>query len=442
MNINKLIFILLGGIVTLLLIVLALNLQSGEPATRATTSDMQIWILEDDASDFSDIIASFQEVYPAYKWKTIKVESFYDKRSYDLALASAFLQWKWPDIFVVNNTESSPYENMIWGIDPVLVSPNDFRLRFAPVFSQDLILSDTWDSSIDFLKGIPVWFQSLGIYYNRKYFLRPSELTTWSGVSKEIQNVANKYSGSIIPLALGNGKWVTRAPETLQALFALEWNTDLVGVDSNEVRDVVSMYQAFGEDNGDNRYTALSQNSDDSDIELFSDWKVAAIVWYPRDLLAIDNAGYQKALLFATPFPSYAGTDTSTAIEYNYFAINKESTNPDFANDFMTYISTTEWQQQFVDTYSYYLSPETSILLSQQEKKILPSYNIVYKNFIEEGTDFVSFNVATSSIYSSETRNILDTEIWAHELFSDLKNFLVCANGKQTTLQSLSSPCK
>jgi len=192
----------------------------------------------------------------------------------------------------------------------------------------------------------------------------------------------------------------------------------------------------------DNRYTALSQNSDDSDIELFSDWKVAAIVWYPRDLLAIDNAGYQKALLFATPFPSYAGTDTSTAIEYNYFAINKESTNPDFANDFMTYISTTEWQQQFVDTYSYYLSPETSILLSQQEKKILPSYNIVYKNFIEEGTDFVSFNVATSSIYSSETRNILDTEIWAHELFSDLKNFLVCANGKQTTLQSLSSPCK
>ena len=438
MNINKLIFILLGGIVTLLLIVLALNLQGWESAPRATTSDMQIWILEDDASDFSDIITSFQEVYPAYKWKTIKVESFYDKRSYDLALASAFLQWKWPDIFVVNNTESSPYENMIWGIDPVLVSPNDFRLRFAPVFSQDLILSDTWDSSIDFLKGIPVRFQSLGIYYNRKYFLRPSELTTWSGVSKEIQNVANKYSGSIIPRALGNGKWVTRAPETLQALFALEWNTDLVGVDSNEVRDVVSMYQAFG----DNRYTALSQNSDDSDIELFSDWKVAAIVWYPRDLLAIDNAGYQKALLFATPFPSYAGTDTSTAIEYNYFAINKESTNPDFANDFMTYISTTEWQQQFVDTYSYYLSPETSILLSQQEKKILPSYNIVYKNFIEEGTDFVSFNVATSSIYSSETRNILDTEIWAHELFSDLKNFLVCANGKQTTLQSLSSPCK
>lgn len=67
MNINKLIFIVLGGIVTLLLIILALNLQSGDPAPRATSSDMQIWILEDDASDFTDITAAFQELYPAYK---------------------------------------------------------------------------------------------------------------------------------------------------------------------------------------------------------------------------------------------------------------------------------------------------------------------------------------------------------------------------------------
>jgi len=438
------IFIALGALVSLFMLFLAVNLNSedgGDTNTRATW-DLQIWILEDDAWDFSEITRAFWEIYPAYKWKNIKVESFYDKRSYDLALTSAFLRWKWPDIFVLNNTESSPHENMVLGIDPVSVSPNDFRLRFAPIFWEELILSDETDQNIEFLKGIPTWFQTLWIYYNRKYFLRPSEITTWNGLSKEINAIAKKYSGSIVPIALWNGSSVSRSSETLQALFTLEWNKDLIETDNSEVRDVVALYTSLWERSGDNRYNYLSENIDKSDIELFSEWKVAAIVWYPRDLLKIDDAGYQKSFLFATPFPAYDGKDKNTAIEYNYFAMNKESVNIPFARDFLSYLSSTVGQQQYIDSYPYYLSPETSILIEQQEKKILPAYNIVYKNFLEEGSELVSFNVGNTELFRSESQNILDNEIGASDRIYELKNFIVCINDKQSTLQSLSSPCK
>jgi len=55
-------------------------------------------------------------------------------------------------MFVLNNSETSPLENQILGIDPAKVSPNDFRLRFKPIFGNDLIISDSSDETVEFLK--------------------------------------------------------------------------------------------------------------------------------------------------------------------------------------------------------------------------------------------------------------------------------------------------
>lgn len=438
------IFIVLGAIITglILLLVTGLSGSSNNVDTSTSPRDIQIWILEDSETDFSKLITNFQELYPDYKGKNIKIESFSDKRSYDLALSSAFLQNKGPDIFVLNNSETSVHENQVLGISPALISPNDFRLRFAPVFGSDLIISDPDDSSVEFLKWVPTWFEALGLFYNRKYFLRSGELDSWSSFASEIQSVAKKYSGSIVPVALWNGAWVSRSPEIIKALFTLEGNTEITDLDSNEVRDVVGMYQALWEQSGDNKYNSFSENTESSDIELFSEGRVAAIVWFPRDLMKIDEAGYQKSFLFATPLPGYSGQEKNIAISYNYYSINKESQNLDFAGDFLAYLSTSNGQQVFSDTYPYYLSPELSILTEQQEKKVLSWYNVVYKNFLNDWSTLVSFGVWNSNIYNAETKNILDKDRNANEALFDLKNFLVCATNKQSTLTSLSSSCK
>jgi len=444
MNINKIIFWILGAIIVVWALVLSANLWGDDKGAENanTASDFKIWIVEDDESDFSGIITDFQELYPAYKGKQIKIESFSDRRAYNLALTSAFLDNKWPDIFTISNSETSPFEKQIGGIDPARISPNDFRLRFMPIFGTDLILQSESDGNIEFLKWVPAGFESLAIYYNRKYFLKPSEMWTWGDLSLQINSIADKYNGSIVPIALWNARSVSRSSEIVSDFLTLEGNTWIIDVESSESRDVIGLYQSFWEREGDNRYNIFSANTDSSDIELFSEWKVAAVIGYPRDLLKIDDSGYQKTLLFATPFPSYAWKDISRAISYDYFVVNKDTPNPDFGQDFLTYLSTVQGQQKFLESYPYYLSPEASIYVENLEKKILPSYNIVYKNFIQDWSNLVSFDLWDEALYADNTNRILDIEWGADEAFFDLRNFLVCASTKHQTLQNLSSPCK
>ena len=108
--------------------------------------------MEDEVGKFQEYMTLFKDQSQSYKNKEIMVESFSDVESYKATLTAAFLSGNGPDIFLLNNSENSPLENQIMGIDPAIVSPNDFRLRFKPVFGSDLIITDENDSTIEFLK--------------------------------------------------------------------------------------------------------------------------------------------------------------------------------------------------------------------------------------------------------------------------------------------------
>jgi len=108
-------------------------------------------LLEDDENSFSEISQEFKATYPQYSSKTIKVESFDDEYTYNLALTNAFIQGTAPDIFMLSNTEESVLEYAARTIDPNRISPNDFRLNYKPVFSEDLIISDDTDASQEYI---------------------------------------------------------------------------------------------------------------------------------------------------------------------------------------------------------------------------------------------------------------------------------------------------
>ncbi len=401
-----------------------------------------MWILYDSPGDFSEYVSSFKEAYPQYSWKSVIVESFSDRATYTNTLSAAIMSWTAPDVFVVPNGETSIFENQILAVDPTFVSPNDFRLRFKPVFGQDLIVSSPSDNTVEFLKGIPAWYEALGIFYNRKYFLRPSEITTWSNFTKEVRNIANKYS-NIIPIALGNGSWVARASDIVSALFVLEGRDSLATTDNTQARQVLGMYNGFGQKNGDNRYNILSAPFEtDIDIDYFVAWDVASMVWYPRDLMAIDKIWYKKNFLFATPLPRYEGKEKRTSINYSYFAINKDTPHTDLAQSFLAYVSSAEGQQLYSEKFPYYLSPEVNVAASMTEKKILPLYNIVYKNFVWEDDELVSYDVGNKNLYESSITPILDLESGFDAEFLEMSSYIVCSSTKQNTLLNLSSPCK
>ncbi len=444
MNKTKILFAILGAIVLISIIFLAINLNKWKEWGKIKNSswDMRIWILHDDNSKFQEFIQTFKTLHPEYGNKNIQVESFSDERTYYNALVSAITLGQAPDIFVMNNWEISPLENQIAWIDPNIVSPNDFRTQFETVFWEDLILRDEEDETLEFLKWVPLGYEALGIFYNRKYFLRPSSLSTWTSIQKEIKNIANKYS-TIIPIALGNSAWVQHATDIIQTFLVLEWSRSLMETTANQARQTLANYASFGEKNGDNRYNILSAPFiDETDIDFFTSGDVAAMIGYPRDLFAIDRIGYQKSFLFAAPFPSYVGKEKTLAIHYNYFAINKDSQLMDMAQDFLAYAASSEWQQAYVDIFPYYLSPDIWVFIQMQEKKILSKYNIVYKNFVEEGTQLVSYDLGNKILFDISMKPILDMSSWQDEKFSQLKSFITCSSTKSRTLLNLSSPCK
>ncbi len=418
---------------------------TGEKDTKQTvgkSGDMSIWILHDSVANFQTFLETFKESYPQYNGKTISVESFDDITTYTNTLSAAIISGNAPDIFVVPSGSDAIFVDQIAGISPEMVSPNDFRLRFDPVFWEDLITTLPDDTTVEFLQGIPMWYEALGILYNRKYFLQPSELTTWTNLWNQVNKISEKYT-NIIPIALGNGSWVSRAPDILQAFFTADGANSLALLDNNQVKQILTTYHDFWDTRWDNRYNILSTPFvDETDIDFFTQGDVAAMIWYPRDVLRVSEVGYQKSLLFATPFPSFAGSEQKSFIHYTYFALNKDSDAIDMAESILQFMSTTPAQELFSETFPYYLSPETSIYLWQLEKKILPEYNIVYKNFLPENSEKVTFEVWDVPYFYSQTPYILDMENDYETVFLRMKEFIVCSVTKQTTLLNLSSPCR
>jgi len=444
MNKNKIIFAVIAAAILWLIILLVTWLNKANPATTNKTVawDFSIWILHDDEWDFSKLISWFKAAFPSYSGKNIVVESFSDRVTYTNALTSSIISGLGPDIFMQSNGEISAFENQIAWVNPSIVSPNDFRLQFHPIFWDDLVVTDPNDPAVEFLKWIPAWYETLWIFYNRKYFLRPSGIENWSGFLREVQGISDKFS-NIIPVAMWNGSWVSRAAEIITTLLALEGQESLLETENNQVRQVLGMYNGFWQSNGDNRYNILSTPfEENSDIDYFTSGDVAAMIWYPRDLLAIDRIWYQSSFLFAAPFPKYVGSDKKVSIDYNYFVINKDTPFTDLSQDFMAYLASDQWQQLYSDTYPYYLSPNVLVSSTMAEKKILPGYNIVYKNFIWDIDELVSFDLGSKNIFSQAIIPILDMDSWYDSEFNKMSSYITCWVTKQNTLLNLSSPCK
>jgi len=442
MNKNKVFFSILWLIFLSLVIFLVTTLTSSSNDTGPVQRwGLDIWILHDSRDTFDKFTTSFKQAYPQYLNTRINVESFSDVYTYKNAISSAVYSWSAPDIFVLPSGETSELENLVTAIDPQKVSPNDFRLNYKILFWEELILSDPGDANIEYLKWIPAWYETLGLFYNRKYFLRPSELQTWWDFSKEIKAVWEKYS-SIVPLALWNASWVSRVSEIIRTFFALEWIESLVQTPENQIKQVLWLYKAYGDKNGDNRYDILSAPFvSDDDIDFFTQWKVASMIWFPRDLIEINRIWYQRSFLFATPFPSYAGKEKLQLIDYNYFVIHKDTDVYDLAGDFMAYLASDEWQAQFHEVFPYYLPAHLWVESGLLEKKILPDYNIVYKNFIDSSTQIKTYQAWNLNMFDIWIKNILDMDSAYDERFSDMKSYIACSNTKSTSLLNLSSPC-
>jgi hypothetical protein len=359
---------------------------------------------------------------------------------------SAIISNKAPDVFVLNNNEKdSIFSNQIMWIDPKLINPNDFRKKFKWVFADDLIIN-TWDKDkpIEFLKWIPVWYETLWIFYNRRY-IKDSELKSLSALNNVVANLKEKHP-NLIPIWIWNGSTVFDASDIMTQFFMLEngvsWLSDVSWAKEKQSLATYSLFWDTSWYNSYNsRFTELSRLWQTS-LDLFSKWETFMVVWYPSLIKTIWDKWFSKSFLQAAPFPHYFSWDWKTLVNYNYFVINKDTKNVNLAKAFMSYLASDIWEENFLNNFSYYLPALLSLESDMLDSKISDKYNIVLSDFYNSDYELSSFDKWIKSIYDNNIIPILDNASNYENAFDAFKKKIICKTAKITSLENLSQSCE
>jgi len=443
MNKNKIIFAILGAVLVLIIIFMAFTLRSSTETTNTSTSNswFSIWIVWDSQDSFNDFLSEFKEANPVYANKNnITIESFSDYESYFYALVSAFSKDQWPDIFMMSGAEQSVLEDQIVGIDPAIISPSEFRKLYRWVFWDDLI--ERTGDGVEFLRWLPVWYESLWVYYNRRYFTS-EDFESWTALGSAVSDITEKNNGSIIPLGLWKWSGTVHAGDIMTQLMVLWGGESLDTLQSQSITQAFQVYGDYADADGDNAYNRLlSNNIEKNNLDLFSLGEVAAVIGYPRTLMDIDDKWYRSSFLLATSFPSYVWSEHRTLANYNYFVINKDSADTTFALDLLSFMTTDDGAEDYLDAFPYYLPAKISLEDDMFEEKVDEWYNVVYQDFYDRNSILTSFNAGIKSLYDAQILTLLDSEEISVSWFDNLRKILLCTTGKVLTLENLSQNCR
>lgn len=445
MNKNKLFFLILALVVVVLLVLFAwLIWKWNKSDSWAGQANIKIWVVKDNKENFLKYLDTFKDKNPQYKSIVFDVVSFWTYQEYFYSLIWSFLVWNGPDLFVLNNNDSWFLDNQTLPIETTAINIDNFRQNFEPIFSSELIISkdDNWNK-FEYLKWIPLWFESLWLYYNFLY-LKWKKLNTWSYLNDAISNLKN-VNGFQTILWIGNWTTVQESVDILTQLFVLDNVFWLKKLDIKTVESVIASYFKFWDINQENWYNYFFEEQSKSkinNIDLFSRGDIQMVFGYPSLIEEIDKKWFNKSFLRATNFPTFSEKSGKILVNYNYFVINKNTKYPNFSKELLWYFSSNEWQRAYLDLFPYYLSPNLEVWKTRLEENLKDWYFVKYKDFYNPNLEFTSFNKWYKVIYDSEIPSILDNWLNWIETFEKFKKRILCLSDKMISQQNLWTPCE
>ena len=444
MNNRKLIFWIIIWVL-LLIILLFLMLIKGDKKSSITRINwnFQIWTVWDSSKKFDEFISNYKLKNKSMANVVFEITSFKNFEDYSLALNSAFIKWIAPDIFVLNNNEISLFEDKVYALSNLKIDIHKFRQDYKTIFLDDLIVTTwEWEEKKEYLKWIPVWYETLWVLYNRKFRLKRSDFNLKYSLNSAIRKSS---SFDVVPLALWNWSTVKYAPDILAQEFMLNKINTIKKPSNASTKETLAEYMEYGSESGDNAYNKLylsSKNSWKNDIDLFADGDVWAIITYPRVVEKLKTYGFNSRLLFAAAYPHRVHWDGPSLANYNYFVINTDSEKKNIALSFINYISSDEWAKSFLSKFKYYLPAKRTLEDELWDNKISSFFpNILLRDFYSD-EPLSSFDKWNKIIYDRGIIDVLDN-FWSYiDAFEDFKLSLICKTDKILELKNLSTSCE
>jgi len=375
-----------------------------------------------------------------------------------------------PDVILVPNHGGHMYlDPYIVSLGEKIIPLDDFENRFHALFVDELVFEekqkvDGTNQIVRGIRGIPVGFEPLGIYYNRE--LMPTTPQFWENIPDLLSDDAKEKK--IPAVSLGYGR-ATPVSADMLPFLTMQYKGDQINtyqkIDSVESRSTIEKLIKYRfEPNNLSQFQDAYLNTL-TNTDIFARGKVATLVWYPsteRDiLLAIKRAKkdktyesvFEKNIRWTTiPQVEEEAKNQINLARYMYFAMTKFGMNRNKikpSNDpvikFMQYLSTAKAQETFFKNYEYYLPSQIEML--KESKAQIDSqtgqFDMTVGDWYVPTQKFVTYDKWLPFVFSYIVEKALDEPgATASVISSNILSYLSCKINHLTDPDTYDTPCE
>lgn len=210
------------------------------------------WSLFDPCDTFKGQIEEFQSKYSNYR---VTCKKFTNPNQYKALLIDELAAGEGPDIFTLKNTDFKANYKKISPVPANIMVPDQFRDTFFAVAADDLIFET--DEQPEQIWGVPIYIDTLALYYNKQLFRdnlpstdKPD--TTWEGIKEQVYALTKKDNSierfAVSGIALGRADNIQRAIDIF-SMMLLQHGTQMYNENYTEAvfADKQGTFEGTGE---------------------------------------------------------------------------------------------------------------------------------------------------------------------------------------------------
>jgi maltose-binding protein MalE len=309
-----------------------------QQSANTESQELTFWGIYDLPDIYEPVIDAFQKKHPNIE---VTYRQFPNSTEYHSVLMKQLERGKGPDIFLFPAERKA---ELLEYINPTNSKRAD---GFAALVEQDLIEDKL-------LYGLPLWMDSLMIYYNKRYY--PDGIANaWYEFAEQTRDI--KIGG----VATGRLDDLSYGWDILRNLF-LQKNVELAGQPSNAAFDTLEFFTRFAYpiDRYFNWSPKLNRDYPDNEVDSLAREKVAAIAGYAPvyDLLRLKNQqlieeGLRRMEIDeigVAPFPQLNADDPKYLAKYFALSVSIHSHIPNHAWDFIEILTDENHAGYYFDT--------------------------------------------------------------------------------------------
>lgn len=345
---RKLTYILGGSIALLVFLAFLFVLSNSLGNSTATSADLVVWGVFDDAAAFQESISVFERAN-----KGIKVSyKMFNPQEYERAVLNALAAGTGPDVWMIHHTWLPKHADKLIPMPAVapgqkgpLMTLRQYQELFVDVAQQDLVVGGK-------IYGMPLYVDTLALYYNKDIFAstgiaQPPE--TWATFLDDVKKITTYDDSRNITrsaAALGTARNINRATDILMMLM-LQSGVRMTDADNTQASFARAVdgtpvgentLQFFTDFSNPQRVSYTWNGSMDYSFDAFVAGTTAMMINYEHQAPALRKAAPRLNWAVA-PVPQASTADVRTFANYWPLVVSAKTKSPDAAWSFVHYMT-------------------------------------------------------------------------------------------------------